>query len=376
MPKIVNAWNEFDPLKRVIVGRADGCMIPPAELPMECKIPVDSDMRGSWGPRPQYTVDAGNAQLDGFAAILEKRGIIVDRPTPIDFNQEIGTPDWKNASMFGCMPPRDVILTVGNQMVEATMSYRCRWFEYLCYRPLMQYYFDNDPDMVWEAAPKPRLTEKSYRAGYLDDSHNIKQRLEWVKDLKFVTTEYEPLFDAADVMRLGKDLFCQHGFTTNSKGHDWLQRHFPNHRIHAMNFPGDAYPIHIDCTFVPLRPGLMFVNPNRYPAAGSDEIFKANGWEIIEAAQPAHKTPPPLCYSSVWLSMNVLVLDHKTICVEASEHNTMEQMDKLGFEVVPVPFRDAYPFGGGLHCSTADVYREGTCEDYFPKQVGPTRVRP
>ncbi len=34
----------------------------------------------------------------------------------------------------------------------------------------------------------------------------------------------------------------------------------------------------------------------------------------------------------------------------------------------PVPFRDAYPFGGGLHCSTTDVYREGTCEDYFPKQ--------
>jgi glycine amidinotransferase len=27
------------------------------------------------------------------------------------------------------------------------------------------------------------------------------------------------------------------------------------------------------------------------------------------------------------------------------------------------------PFGGGLHCATADVYREGTCEDYFPKQI-------
>ena len=31
-----------------------------------------------------------------------------------------------------------------------------------------------------------------------------------------------------------------------------------------------------------------------------------------------------------------------------------------------MPFRDAYPFGGGLHCATADVYREGNCEDYFP----------
>ncbi len=41
-------------------------------------------------------------------------------------------------------------------------------------------------------------------------------------------------------------------------------------------------------------------------------------------------------------------------------------MDKLGMEVVEVDLRDAYAFGGGLHCSTADVYREGKCEDYFP----------
>ena len=27
-----------------------------------------------------------------------------------------------------------------------------------------------------------------------------------------------------------------------------------------------------------------------------------------------------------------------------------------------------FVFGGGLHCCTADVYREGKCEDYFPKQ--------
>ena len=28
-------------------------------------------------------------------------------------------------------------------------------------------------------------------------------------------------------------------------------------------------------------------------------------------------------------------------------------------EVIPVELRDAYAFGGGLHCCTADVYREG-----------------
>ena len=177
-----------------------------------------------------------------------------------------------------------------------------------------------------------------------------------------------------DVCRIGKDLFCQHGLTTNRRGKRWLQRHYPDHRVHAVNFPGDPYPIHIDATFVPLRPGLIINNPNRRLPKEQRKIFEANDWEIIDAAQPAHTEPPPLCYSSVWLSMNCLVIDSKTVCVEASEVYQMEQMDQLGFEVIPVPFRDAYPFGGGLHCATADVCREGICEDYFPKQVPGTRI--
>jgi hypothetical protein len=36
---------------------------------------------------------------------------------------------------------------------------------------------------------------------------------------------------------------------------------------------------------------------------------------------------------SVWLSMNVLVLDPKTICVEAGEVHQQEQLDKLGVKV-------------------------------------------
>jgi glycine amidinotransferase len=168
---------------------------------------------------------------------------------------------------------------------------------------------------------------------------------------------------------MGKDFFVQHGFTTNLKAMDWLRRHFPDHRIHAVNFPGDQHPIHIDATLVPVRPGLIISNPMRQLPDEQKRIFEENGWQIVTAGRPAHDAPQPLCYSSVWLSMNCLVLDPKTVCVEASEVHQMEQFDKLGFEVVPVPFYDVYPFGGGLHCSTADVHREGVCEDYFPKQI-------
>ena len=57
MAKIVNSWNDWDPLKRVIVGRCDNSMIPPEEPATSEKVPVDSEMRGMWGLRPLRTVE-------------------------------------------------------------------------------------------------------------------------------------------------------------------------------------------------------------------------------------------------------------------------------------------------------------------------------
>ena len=45
---IVNSWNEWDPLKHVIVGRADGTCIPAPEPALDAKVPEDSDMRGQF----------------------------------------------------------------------------------------------------------------------------------------------------------------------------------------------------------------------------------------------------------------------------------------------------------------------------------------
>ena len=86
MKTVVNSWNEWDPLKHVIVGRADGCCIPSSEPAVDGKVPEDSDMRGKFGTRPKDTIDRANELLDSFVNLLEKRGIVVDRPVPIDFN--------------------------------------------------------------------------------------------------------------------------------------------------------------------------------------------------------------------------------------------------------------------------------------------------
>jgi glycine amidinotransferase len=368
---VVSSWNEWDPLKHVIVGRADGTMVQAPEIAVQREWPEYGFTAGKYGPYPEEMTAKANEQLDNFAKILEDRGIRVDRPTPLDFSQTVQTPDWVQETMFGCMPPRDLLLTVGNEILEATMSFRSRWHEYLCYRPLLEQYFKEDPNFLFSAAPKPRLTKETYKKDWWENWNDSNEEEKWdiAEECDWLPTEKEPLFDAADVIRCGKDLFVQKSMVTNDAGIDWLRRHYPDHRVHKVWYR-EHLPWHMDTTIIPLRPGLVLINPVRTPLEERQrELFEKNDWEIIEGPATLLEKKRPMTFCSFWLNINLLVLDTKTVCVEASETPVMELLDKHGMEVVPVPFYDVSPFGGGLHCATADVHREGTLEDYFPKQV-------
>ena len=90
-------------------------------------------------------------------------------------------------------------------------------------------------------------------------------------------------------------------FTTNLKEVDWLRRHFKDHRVHAVNFPGDPYPIHIDATFTPIKEGLIINNPQRKLPKEQRKLFEDNGWKIIDSAQPAHTS------SSIMLFLSLVI---------------------------------------------------------------------
>ena len=186
--------------------------------------------------------------------------------------------------MVGCMPPRDILLTLGNEIMEAPLSFRSRWYEYLCCRPLLEEYFNEDPNMRWEAAPKPRLTQRTYKKDFWEtyDALSHEERIERTKRRNWVLTEAEPLFDAADVARFGKDLIVAQSSVGNGAGISWLRRHFPDHRIHVAIF-NEERPVHIDASLVPLRPGLVLSNPSRVILTPElTELFRKNDWEVVE----------------------------------------------------------------------------------------------
>ena len=384
MTKIVNSWNEWDPLKRVILGRPQGTQVPAPEPGWDHDYPDHGYPLGTYGPFPQEMVDAATEQMDNFAQILEDHGVTVDwievHPALADV-RAFSTPDWTQLNARGINNPRDLFLVVGNEIIEAPGALRSRWFEYLHLRPLFERYFKEDPEFLWRAAPRPRLTDESYEKNYFYSFRNVwtdEEKERRMHEWKYHLSEKEPLWDAADALRCGKDIFWHCSAVVNRSGLDWVKRHFATRdiRLHPVQFDGDVLPWHIDYLFAALRPGLAIHNPNWHPTTEDfKELFRINDWELIPAAQPTHHQKdsvniigrkiegPQQC------QMNTLSLGPNKICVEAHELRYIDQLTKLGFEVIEVPYNHVYPFGGMLHCTTLDVYREGTMEDYFPKQL-------
>jgi len=76
---VVNSWNEWDPLKHIIVGRADGTMVPAPEPAMVLHHPKDGMPAGQFGPMPEEMTAKANEQLDNFARI--------SCPLEVDYNE-------------------------------------------------------------------------------------------------------------------------------------------------------------------------------------------------------------------------------------------------------------------------------------------------
>ena len=258
------------------------------------------------------------------------------------------------------------------------MSLRARFFEEHCYRDLIMEYYKRDPNMIWTAAPKPMMKDNLYR-DYVDRQEGLEEpywdlsiarRFEKMHDYEFSTTEAEPVWDAADCTRLGKDLFVAHSKTTNLFGFNWLKRHLRPRGIdvHMLHFPYDVFSSHIDCTFVPLRPGLVLTNYERPACEEEVSKFREGNWRFVDAPRPSELNfpMPDWCQSSHWLSMNILSLGPNKVVIEESERDLHRLLhDELGFDVLTTPFRDCYEFGGALHCATCDIRRDDDIKDYF-----------
>lgn len=371
---VVNSFNEWDKLEEVIVGRIEGATIPEFHVSGKAVWPekywnMYKTKVGESFPSP--LIQGAKKELDYLSKVLEDEGIIVRRPeikSKDEFSKPITTPDFHSKTQLYAAMPRDVLIVIGNEIIEAPMAWRSRYFEFRPYRQIVKDYFNRGAK--WTAAPKPQMSDQLYRK-------------EWKKfnaEFESVVTEFEPVFDAAEFTRFGKDIFTQKSQVTNQFGIDWLRRHLGlDYQIHILDFQ-DRNAMHIDGTFVPLMPGKILANPYRPCITGKPmktysykgkkyeynlpEMFK--GWEIFIAPTPELPSDHPLYFTSPWTATcNVLVLGPGRVIVEAHEKRAQALFKEWGFEVIPVPFRNFMAFGGSFHCATCDVRRSGNLQSYF-----------
>ena len=346
MPE-ANSHTEWGQLQEVIVGIAHNAQIPRVKnKDIHC---VDYANYDSLDHIQDLTysdrvLKETQEDLDRFAEQLQAMNIMVHRPVPLDLQRKYQSPHWETDGYYQYCP-RDIALVVGDTIIETPMVLRSRYFEAQGLQPIFHEYFVQGSN--WVSAPKPCLHDELYDRSNLDSN---------------TLTETEIAFDAANVIKCGKDLFYLVSNSGNVMGAKWLQRQLgSDYRIHVLT---DIYAyVHLDTSIMPLAPGKVLMNPSRVNDNNMPNYFK--NWDIIWAPEPI-ETPcdDKLASASPWLSMNVLSINEHTVVVEERQQPLIDLLESQGFDVMPVKMRHCRTLSGGPHCVTLDTVRKDKFEDF------------
>ena len=302
---MISSFNEWDPLKSIVVGDATH-----ANWPVDDPVFGQESKKTTWtetpvpsGPVPQWIIDESNEDLDDLARTLSKFGVTVERPGPRNYPDTDGMYNY-------C--PRDRLLVYGDTIVDCAMMYPCRDQEILCL------------DMV--------LTRTN--------------------DIRVMPRDQDMILDAANICRLGNTWLYLESASGNRAAYDWLCNQFPDINIELCNFYAG---VHIDSTIVPLQEGLVLLNGSRVTEDTCPRAF--DSWEKIYindvVAQDFYQYP----YASKWIAMNMLSVDPATVVVDKYQHTLIKILEQRNFTVIPLELRHSRTLGGGFHCVTLDLVR-------------------
>ena len=346
----INTHNDWDPLEEIIVGHAHNARISMDRSTHSFNYAHKtwSDVEHLHGHYPKQVIDEANEDADNLADVLTKLGVKVHRPSIVDWDQQFATMDWKSQG-WNTWSPRDIILPLGDMLIETPGPVRARYYEILAYQDILYQAFADGA--LWMSTPKPRL---------LDNSYDIESDTLGRPTL----LDKEIVFDAPNVVRVGRDILYQISNSGNLKGFQWLKRLLEpqGYRLHYSELYSYA---HFDSTILPLRPGLVLLNSSRVNDSNCPEIFKK--WDKIYfddcVPQPSN-VPGTVAAASPYIGMNLLSVDPNTVIVERTQLPLIRVLESHGINCIPVRYRHITVLSGGLHCCTLDLRRRGELEDY------------
>lgn len=315
----INNQHEWDALEEVVVGRwVRNTMNTPT---------VDESMSDFFPYIPQeawtYLKKAENKMLsdvypeddqlyfdeqENLVKTFESLGVKVRRPDEIEF------PITATSQCYS----RDPILTIGNKFIITNLNYEGRRQETGNYRRIaLELAINYEGEVVSMPANK---------VGYSEDNVYL---------------------EGGDVFVDGSDIYVGvSGHASNDKGIEWLQHELgAAYTVHKI--PLHKNVLHLDCAMMLIneKQGLIckedFLDYDALP-----EKLKNREWVEVSPEQ-----------AQVMATNGISVNPTTVILIDHFPEVTKKVRD-MGVEVIEIPFKKGYYFGGGLRCSYQPITRK------------------
>jgi glycine amidinotransferase len=382
----VNSYDEWSPLKEVVVG--SGVRYNSHELELSFKLffhdvvnsafyypaygaSVTSSCetnRGGVGRESERRhlkkryVEELNEDIEEFVETLEDLSITVHRPIQLSRSIDFRTPYWR-ASCVPALNIRDQVIILGDEIIETPPQVRARYFENDLLKPIFYRYFDDGAK--WTIMPRPIMTDRSFDTSYVSGQNTpALQEIDNAVASDF-DIGWEMMIDAAQCIRFGRDVIVNVSTKNHALAAQWLRRHLGDKfRFHILYRFADN---HIDSVVLPLRPGTLLL---RNPDVAEKLPAPLRSWDKIYAPEPTDNIFPQyenddLILTTRYIDMNILSVDENTIIANSLFPELIKTLESHNFTVIPVRHRHRRLFGGGFHCFTLDTVRTGFKDDYF-----------
>lgn len=300
--------NEYSTLKSVIVGSAKKLSWPTDDPAFDRAVEsINIEEQLIRGNLPIDIENETEQDLEVLVRTLEKYNIQVHRPV-------INEPNWSYSA-------RDILLSVGNKIIECPTQYSSRRDEAKFYQHLKKSAIEDG--CTWIKAPEP-------------------------------LSENDPMFDAANICKFNDKLLYLVSSTGNIAGAEWLQDQVGTD-FEVIKWEGVYSSAHIDSTVASLNKNTIILNASRVSYNNLPLFLRSYRKIWVNDIISRNFTQFP--FASKWIGMNVLSIDPETVVIDKIQKKLIEMLKEEKFQVVELELRHSRTLGGGFHCVTCDLER-------------------
>ena len=349
-------YTEYDPLEEVIVA--------------DCYAPGDLDHLFPEKPLGPFNriLEETKQDFDDLADFLTRGGVRVVRPQVMKYNNHVAMSGFDVRFPMAPTVPRDQYKVQGDIILQTYTSLTDRYFDGLSYYKIFSDLFAQGYN--WISQPAPPLV-------------NVTPKDVWYVNGEIYHTRLRNrlLFHTATMFPVGDKIIINSQGPGNSLGFEWLKRNLAGfgfienrgtrvenygHIDHGFIMIDDETVIHAGIDWVPLcLRHLSLIDARQFVPEANIEQYKRNFISKggrYDLSWIDHYLDNWRGYNQdVCFDLNVLIIDRHNIVFGRALPKLFQFLKTFGIECHVCEQRHMLFWEGGIHCSTLDIKRRGSC---------------